>query len=294
MKSGFVSFTGRPNVGKSTLMNAVMGKKVAITSNKNNTTRNNIQAIYNDSESQIIFVDTPGIHKPKEKLGKYLNRKAYYSMEDVDIVCFIVDASKPLGKGDKYVIEKLNKLDKTCFLIINKVDLIKKSALLPKIAEYKDLCNFSEIIPVSALTEDNLIRFMNVIKHYLPDGVKYYEDENYSIQSDAFMISEIVREKVMRLTKEEVPYAVTTMIEKFNDKKDVLEIGVQIIVDRDNLKGILLGKKGAMIKDIGIKARNDIEKIYNKKVYLELFVKVIKNWRDKENYLEEFGIKKIE
>jgi len=294
MKSGFVSFTGRPNVGKSTLMNAVMGQKVAITSNKNHTTRNNIQAIYNDQESQIIFVDTPGIHKPREKVGKYLNQKAYYSMEDVDIVCFVVDASKPLGKGDRYVIERLNKLDKTLFLIINKIDLVKKEDLLKKISEYKDLADFSEIIPVSALKEDNLIRFMNVIKHYLPDGIKYYDDPDTNIQSEAFLISEIVREKVMRLTKDEVPYAVTTMIEKFNNKKDVVEIGVQIIVDRENLKGIILGKRGAMIKSIGMKARDDIEKIYNKKVYLELFVKVIKNWRDKERYLEEFGIKNIE
>lgn len=294
MRSGFVSFTGRPNVGKSTLMNAVMGKKVAITSNKNNTTRHNIQAIYNDEDSQIIFVDTPGIHKPKERLGKYLNQKAYYTIEDVDIVCLLVDASKSIGTGDKFVCEKLKKLDKPIFLIINKIDLIKKEDLIKKIEEYKNLADFAEIVPVSALTGDNLIRLVNVIKHYLPDQIKYYEDGEYNIQSDSFMISEIVREKVMRLTNDEIPYAVTTLIEKFNNKKDVLEIGVQIIVDRDNLKAILLGKRGSMIKEIGIQARNDIEKMFNKKVYLELYVKVIKKWRDKERYLEEFGIKKIE
>lgn len=294
MKSGFVSFTGRPNVGKSTLMNAVMGKKVAITSNKNNTTRHNIQAIYNDQESQIIFVDTPGIHKPKERLGKYLNQKAYYTIEDVDIVCLLVDASKAIGTGDKFVCEKLKNIKKPVFLIINKIDLIKKEELIKKIDEYKTLADFAEIIPVSARTGDNLIRLVNVIKHYLPDQIKYYEDEDYSIQSDSFMISEIVREKVMRLTNDEIPYAVTTLIEKFNNKKDVVEIGVQIIVDRDNLKAILLGKRGSMIKEIGIQARNDIEKMFNKKVYLELYVKVIKKWRDKERYLEEFGIKKLE
>lgn len=294
MRSGFVSFVGRPNVGKSTLLNSVIGKKIVITSSKNNTTRHNIQGIYNDQDSQIIFVDTPGIHKPKEKLGKYLNQKAYYTIDDVDIICLLVDASKSIGTGDKYVIEKLHNQKKPVFLIINKIDLINRDDLLVKIDEYRKLMDFTEIIPVSATKKNNIERLIKVIKHYLPDQIKYYEDNTITSQTDAFIISEIVREKVMRLTHDEVPYAVTTVIEKFNDKKDLLELGVLIIVDRENLKGMILGKGGSMIKEIGIQARNDIEAYFDKKVYLELYVKVIEKWREKERYLEEFGIKKID
>ncbi len=294
MRSGFVSFVGRPNVGKSTLLNTIIGKKIVITSSKSNTTRHNIQGIYNDEDSQIVFVDTPGIHKPKEKMGKYLNQKAYYTIDDVDIVCLLVDASQAIGSGDKYLIDRLKKEEKPVLLIINKIDLIAKDELIKKISQYKDMMDFTEIIPVSALTKDNIKRMLNIIKHFLPDQIRYYEDDTKTNQTDAFMIGEIVREKVMRLTHDEVPYAVTTVIEKYNDKKDLLELGVVIIVDRDNLKGIILGKSGAKIKDIGIQARNDIEEYFGKKVYLELFVKVIKNWRDKEKYLEEFGLKKLD
>ena len=294
MKSGFVSLVGRPNVGKSTLINSIIGKKIAITSNKGGTTRNNIKGIYNDDETQIVFVDTPGIHKPKEKLGKYLNRKAYFVVDDVDIVGFLVDASAPLGKGDKFVIQKFNELDKPVFLILNKIDNISKDELLKKIDEYKDLYPFAEIIPVSALKKDNIERFIEVVKGYLPDTIKYYEDDTTTSSSDSFIMAETIREKIMRTTEQEIPYAVTCVVESYKVKKDLLSITALIIVDRQNIKKMILGKQGSKIKDIGIKARVDLEKYFEKRVFLELFVKVVPKWRSKEKYLAEFGIKEID
>ncbi len=291
MKSGFVSLIGRPNVGKSTLLNSIIGKKVAITSDKPQTTRNIIEGIYNDNESQIVFVDTPGIHKPKYKLGKYLNKQAYYSIDDVDVVVFLVDASESLGKGDLYIIEKLKELNKPVILILNKIDKIKKEQILLKIDEYKDLYHFEEIIPLSALKKDNIKTLIEVLKKYLPDNIKYFEDDVYTNKRLEFLISEIVREKVFNLTNEEVPHSVTCVVEQIKKEKNNYSINVAIIVDRDSLKKIIIGKQGNMIKEIGIESRKDLEELLEKKVYLELFVKTIKNWRDKEKYLQEFGFK---
>ena len=289
MRSGFVSFVGRPNVGKSTLINKIVKTKIAITSDKPQTTRNIIQGIYNDQDSQIVFVDTPGIHKPSHKLGQILNKGAYYSIEDVDIVCFLVDVKAGLGKGDKYVIEKLKDIDKPVILVINKIDGLSKDEIFLKIKEYKDLYNFKEIVPISALKNKNIDELIKVIKQYLPDNIKYFDENMITNRSMHFMISEIVREKILWLTKEEVPHSVTCLTEKVIKDKDKNIINVAIIVDRDSLKRIIIGKNGQMIKKIGTLARKDLEEILNTKVYLELYVKTIERWRDREKYLKEFN-----
>jgi len=294
MKSGFVSVVGRPNVGKSTLLNCIIGKKIAITSSKPQTTRNITQGIYNGEDTQIIFVDTPGIHKPKYRLGKYMNKQAYFSIEDVDVILFLVDVTEKIGPGDKFVIEKLKSVDKPVILILKKIDKIPRLSILEKINEYKDLYNFSEIVPLSALKNDNVSHLIEVIKKYLPDNVKYYDDNTLTNVSKTFLISEFIREKILYLTEEEVPHSVTCVVEEMKEDKNAVNILATVIVDRESVKRIIVGKQGSMIKEIGTKARLDIEKMLNKKVYLELFVKVIKKWRDKEKYLQEFGFKDFE
>jgi GTP-binding protein Era len=289
MKSGFITLIGRPNVGKSTLINSIVGKKVAITSNKPQTTRNIIQGIYNDEDSQMIFVDTPGIHKPSHKLGKTLNKQAYYSINDVDIILFLVDGSEELGRGDKYIIDSLKEINKPVILIINKIDKISKEEIMNKINDYKDLYEFSEIIPLSALKKKNIETVIKILKNYLTDNIKYYEDDMYTNKTTSFIISEIVREKVFNLTEEEVPHSITCITENVEKNKENYVINVAIIVDRDSLKKIIIGKQGNKIKEIGIKSRKELEEFLGKKVYLDLFVKTIPKWRDKEKYLQEFG-----
>ena len=289
MKSGFVTLIGRPNVGKSTLINNIVGRKVAITSDKPQTTRNIIQGIYNDEDSQIVFVDTPGIHKPSHKLGKTLNKQAYYSINDVDIILFLVDGSEELGGGDKYILETLKDIKKPVILIINKIDKLTKEEILLKINEYKDLYEFKEIIPLSALKNKNVDTVTKVLKNYLTDNIKYYEDETYTNKNITFTIAEIVREKVFNLTDEEVPHSLTCITENIKKNKDNYIINVAIIVDRDALKKIVIGKQGSKIKEVGIRARKELEELLGKKVYLDLFVKTIPKWRDREKYLQEFG-----
>lgn len=287
MRSGFVSLVGRPNVGKSTLINNLVGSKIAITSKVANTTRNIIQGIYNDEESQIVFVDTPGIHKPQNKLGQILNKGAYYSIEDVDIVCFLIDGKQKLGKGDLFILERLKKINKPVILIINKIDGMTKDEIFLKINEYKDLYDFKEIIPLSALKNKNTEELIKTLKKYLKDEIKYFEDGTITNRSLKFMISEIIREKILNLTKEEVPHSVTCLVEKMKTNKDKNIINAVIIVDRDSLKKIIIGKNGDMIKKIGSLARKDIEDLLKTKVYLELYVKTIDKWRDREKYLNE-------
>ena len=289
MHAGFVSFVGRPNVGKSTLINQIIGTKIAITSDKPQTTRNIIQGIYNDNDTQIVFVDTPGIHKPSNKLGQILNKGAYYSIDDVDIVCFLIDAKAGLGKGDKYIIQRLKDINKPVILVINKIDGLSKDEIFLKINEYKDLYDFADIVPVSALKNTNIDELLKVIKKYLKDNIKYFEEGTLTNRSTQFMIAEIVREKILWLTKEEVPHSVTCVTEKIIKDKDKNIINVAIIVDRDALKKIIIGKGGSMIKKIGTLARQDLEKILNTKIYLELYVKTIEKWRDREKYLTEFN-----
>ncbi|MBO6145607.1 MAG: GTPase Era [Bacilli bacterium] len=291
MKSGFVAVVGRPNAGKSTLVNTIVGEKVAITSSKAHTTRNNIQGIYNDEDSQIIFIDTPGIHKPVQTLGKYMNKQVYYSLEDADVILFMIDVTEKFGRGDKFVLDKIKEYKGNIFLILNKVDMIKKEKLFPIIEELSKEYDFKEIIPVSALKEDNIKDLINTIKKYLNEGDKYYSEDYYTDKSINFMVSELVREKVLRLTNEEVPHAVTCVVEDYKESEKSVHINVMIIVEREGIKKILVGHNGSMIKEIGTKAREDIEKLVGKKVYLELFVKVINNWREKEKYLIEFGFK---
>lgn len=289
MKVGFVSIVGRPNAGKSTLINSIIGSKVAIVSDKAHTTRNNIQGIYNDDDSQIIFIDTPGIHKPMHKLGKYMNSQSYYSIEDTNVILFMVDATEKIGKGDKFILEKLKEVDSNVFLVLNKVDRIKKENLFPMIEEYNKLFDFKEIIPISALKKDNIDDLIKTIKKYLDEGERYYSEDYYTDKSINFMVSEIVREKVLNLTHEEVPHAVTCVLEKYEEEKNSIHINVLIIVEREGIKRILVGHSGSMIKEIGIEARKDIKELVGKKVYLELFVKTVNNWREKDKYLTEFG-----
>ena len=294
MKSGFVGVVGRPNAGKSTLINSIVGKKVAITSNKLQTTRNIIHGIYNEEDTQIVFVDTPGIHKPNHKLGTYLNRQAFYSMDDTDIVLVVVDASEDLGRGDKFIVDKLKDINKPVILVLNKIDKIKKENVLLKIDEYSKIYNFSEIVPVSALKNNNTNELVKVIKKYLKDEVRYYGEDDYTNKSTEFLISEIVREKIFNKTSEEIPHSLTCIVEHIETKKDKYIINVVVIVDRDSVKKIVIGKGGNLIKEVGIEARKDLELLLGKKVYLELFVKVIKKWRDKEKYLNELGFKEFE
>lgn len=289
MKSGFVSIIGRPNVGKSTLVNAIINKKVAITSDKSGTTRNIIQGIYNEDGYQIVFVDTPGIHKPLGKFGKILNKQALALTKDVDLILFVVDVASGIGKGDKFILESLAKNKVPVALVLNKIDEIKESELLEIIAQNKDIYHFVEIVPVSALKKDNIERLIAVIKKYLNDEVQYFPTDMYTSSTIKFMASEIVREKLLDVTEDEVPHSITCYTTSYEEKKDIDNICVDIIVDRDSLKKIIIGKNGARLKQVGILARRDIEELVNKRVYLELYVKTIKNWKEKERYLVELG-----
>ncbi len=292
MKSGFVSFIGRPNVGKSTLLNSILNKKVVITSNKPQTTRNLIQGIYNEDDTQIIFVDTPGIHKAHNKLGRALNKQAYFTINDVDIIIMVVDITEKVGSGDKFVIDILKNIEnKPVFLVINKIDKLPREEILSKIEEYMSLYNFTEVIPVSARKKDNIDRLIEVIKKYLPDNIKYFDSDTVTNSSPEFIISELIREKVLELTDEEVPHSVTCIVGELYEEEKIINIGASIIVDRENLKKIIIGKNGNMIKEIGIRARKDIEEYFGKQVYLDLFVKVIPKWRDKEKFLNMIGYK---
>ena len=293
MRSGFIALVGRPNVGKSTLLNAIIGRKVAITSDKPQTTRNLIQGIYTDDNVQMVFVDTPGIHKPKNKLGKILNKEAYFSINDVDIILLVVDITEKVGKGDKFVLDVLKNVNKPVFLIINKIDKLPRQEILPKIDEYKDLYNFEEIIPISATKKDNIERLIQVLSSKLTDNIKYYNDDEYTNVSTSFLVSELIREKILDLTNEEVPHSVCVVVEEMEYSKTAVNIKATIVVDRESLKKILVGKNGSMIKEIGTKARIDIEPLVGCNVYLELFVKVIRKWRDREKYLNEIGFKEF-
>ena len=289
MKSGFVSIIGRPNVGKSTLLNTLINEKVAITSKVAGTTRNVIQGIYNESDYQIVFLDTPGIIRPMNKLGKITNKQAMSLVKDIDCLLFVVDASTRLGKGDMFIMDVLKKSDSPVILVLNKIDKISDEDILYNITEYKDLYPFAEIVPVSALTKDNIKRLIDVIKKYLKDDVKYFPEGMKTSNSKYFMISEIVREKLFDVTVEEIPHSLTCHTSLYEEKKDIINIHVDIIVDRDTIKKIIIGKKGERLKDVGTRARVELEAMLGKKVYLELFVKTIKNWKDKERYIKELG-----
>lgn len=292
MKCGFVSLVGRPNVGKSTLLNSILDMKLAITSNVSGTTRNVIQGIYNDSDSQIIFIDTPGIHKPSHKLGSLMNKKAYHHTEGVDVILFLVDIYKGFGKGDEFILNKIKDTNVPVFLLLNKIDQMKdKTILLDKISELKELYDFAEIIPISAVKKNNVDVLIQCIKKYLPHMDKIYSDSDLTNVSTRFIMAEFVREKVLELTRQEIPHSITCYVENYEEEENLVHIQVLVVVDRDNIKKIVIGKNGMMLKEIGKRARYDMEKFLGKKVFLETYVKTLKNWRDEEKYFLELGLK---
>lgn len=292
MRCGFVSLVGRPNVGKSTLLNSLLGMKLAITSDVSGTTRNIIQGIYNDDDSQIIFVDTPGIHKPTHKLGTLLNKKAYNSTDGVDIILFLVDISKGFGQGDLFVLNKIKDKGVPVFLLLNKIDKVKnKETLLEEISKLKELYDFAEIIPISALDKNNVDVLISCIKKNLPEIEAIYSEDELTNVTTRFIMGELVREKVMMLTHDEIPHTITCYVENYEEDENIVHIQVLIVVDRDNLKKIIIGKNGAMLKEIGSRARHDMEQFLGKKVFLETYVKTLKNWRDQEKYFLELGLK---
>ena len=295
MKCGNVSIMGRPNVGKSTLLNALLNIKLAITTDKAGTTRNIIEGIYQDSESQIVFIDTPGIHKPLNKLGNLLNKKAYQNIDNADIILFLIDASTGFGKGDKFILDKIKENEEAkVFLVLNKVDKVNNAELLKLITSVKDLYDFKEIIPISALKGQSLDDLVNTIKKYLEEREPLFADDELTNVSTRFIMSEFVREKAMMLTRQEIPHTITCYTENFVEEENIINISVLIVVDRANLKKIIIGKNGQMLKKIGTLAREEMEKFLNKKVFLELHVKTINNWRDEEKYLIELGLKEDE
>lgn len=289
MKSGFVSIIGRPNVGKSSILNCIINNHVAIVSPRAGTTRNIIEGIYNTSDTQIVFVDTPGISRPLNKLGVVLNKKSGSLTKDVDVIMFVVDGISGLGKGDKYILKTLSN-DIPVILVINKIDGLKKEVLLDRINSYKNLFNFADIVPVSAKRKENIDTLINVLKKYLTDDIKYFNDDVITTSSIYFQISELVREKLFNYLDEEIPHSLTCVVSNYEEEKGIINIDVDIIIDRKPLKKIIIGKNGSMLKKVGTEARLDIEKLLNKKVYLGLYVKTVKNWRDKENFLKNSGL----
>lgn len=292
MKCGFVSLVGRPNVGKSTLLNSILGMKLAITSNVSGTTRNVIQGIYNDEDSQIVFVDTPGIHKPVHKLGSLMNKKAYNNTEGVDVILFLVDISKGFGKGDQFILDRIKDKGIPIFLILNKVDQIKnKETLLGEINKLRELYNFTEIIPLSAMKHDNVDVLIDCIKKQLDESEAIFSNDDLTNVSTRFIMAEFVREKILELTHDEIPHTVTCYVENYEEDEKTVHIQVLIAVDRENIKKIIIGKNGMMLKEIGTRARIDMENFLGKKVFLETYVKTLKNWRDEEKYFLELGLK---
>ena len=290
-RSGYVSLTGRPNVGKSTLLNSILGEKISIVTPKPQTTRNRLIGIKTLPDAQIIFVDTPGIHRPKHKLGEIIVREARGAAAEVDLILFMAEPELP-GPGDKFIIKMLQDLGKPAFLVINKIDTKKKPQVLPVIEAYSSLYPFREIIPVSALKGDGVDLLLNNVVQYLPDGPKYYPDDIVTDQIERFMVAEVVREKVMQQTEEEIPHSSATEVLQWSERKDgVIFITVNIYVERKGQKGIIIGKDGARLKAIGTAARLEIEKLLGAKVFLELWVKVRKDWRSNNLMLSELGFK---
>ncbi|MDW0112287.1 MULTISPECIES: GTPase Era [Sporosarcina] len=291
--SGFISIIGRPNVGKSTFLNRVVGQKIAIMSDKPQTTRNKVQGVVTTDNSQMVFIDTPGIHKPKHKLGDFMVKSARNTLKEVDVIMFMVNANEPIGGGDKFIIDLLQNTETPVFLVINKIDLVHPDDLLTTITSYTKEYDFAEIVPLSALNGNNVERLMETLTKYLPEGPKYYPDDQVTDHPERFIISELIREKVLHLTREEIPHSVAVVIEKIarDEERDMVDVAATIIVDRDSQKGIVIGKKGALLKEIGTKARRDIEMLLGSKVFLELWVKVQKDWRNKPGHLREFGFR---
>lgn len=290
-RSGFVTLIGRTNVGKSTLMNQLVGEKIAIMSDKPQTTRNKIQSILTRDDFQVIFIDTPGIHKPKHKLGQYMMKVTHNTLNEVDLILMLVEPSKTVGTGDKYVISQLKNIKTSVVLVINKIDTVEKQDLLEVINIYKDLHNFSAIIPVSAFTGENCNNLLEEICRNLPKGPQYFPGDMLTDQPERQIVSELIREKALQILQQEIPHGIAVEIEtmKQRENKDIVDVNAVIYCERDSHKAIIIGKQGVMLKEIGSKARRDIERLLGSKVYLQLWVKVKKNWRDDSFILKNFG-----
>lgn len=294
-KSGFVTLIGRPNVGKSTLMNQLIGQKIAITSDKPQTTRNRIQTVYTDERGQVIFLDTPGIHKAKNKLGEYMVNVAERTMSEVDVVLWLVEPSNFIGAGEQHIAEQLRKVKTPVFLVINKIDTVKKEEILGFIATYKDICTFAEIIPVSALKGENTKTLLEELYRYLPEGPMYYDEDTVTDQPERQIVAELVREKALRLLDDEIPHGIAVSIDRMKERPQtnqnggMIDIDATIVCERDSHKGIIIGKGGAKLKQIGTKARREIENLLDCKVNLQLWVKVKKDWRDSDFLMKNYG-----
>ncbi|MCL1695866.1 GTPase Era [Lysinibacillus sp. BPa_S21] len=293
-KSGFISIIGRPNVGKSTFLNRVIGQKIAIMSDKPQTTRNKVQGVLTTNDSQMIFIDTPGIHKPKHKLGDFMLKVSKNTLREVDVIMFMVNAEQKLGKGDEFILEMLAGNPTPVFLVINKIDQIHPDELIGIIEGYKERYDFAEIVPISALQGNNVENLLATLSKYLPEGPQYYPADQVTDHPERFIISELIREKVLHLTREEIPHSIAVVIDKIRrdeENEDKIRVAATIIVERDSQKGIVIGKRGALLKEVGIRARKDIEMLLGSKVYLELWVKVQKDWRNKSTHLRDFGFR---
>ncbi|WP_420806584.1 GTPase Era [Atopococcus tabaci] len=292
-KSGFVSIIGRPNVGKSTLLNQVVGQKVAIMSDKAQTTRNKIQGIHTSDEAQIIFIDTPGIHKPKHRLGDFMVQSALSTLNEVEVVLFMINATEKRGPGDNFILERLKNVESPVFLVINKIDEVHPDELLPIIEDYQSVMTFKEIVPISAKEGTNVDTLLKVLTDYMPEGPQFYPEDQVTDHPEYFIMSELIREKVLELTREEVPHSVAVVVESVQrNEKGKVTVHASIIVERATQKGILIGKGGKMLKDIGVRARKDIEVLLGDKIFLDLWIKVQKDWRDKQFYLQDYGYRK--
>ncbi|MFC0212087.1 GTPase Era [Paenibacillus chartarius] len=289
-RSGFVAIIGRPNVGKSTLMNQMIGQKVAIMSDKPQTTRNKIHGVYTTENAQIVFLDTPGIHKANSKLGDYMMKSAHSTLSEVDAVLFLIDVVEGMGGGDRYIISQLKDIKTPVILVMNKIDQVQPEALLPIITQYKDLMSFAEIVPISAINGNNVSTLLEQITKYLPEGPQYYPADQITDHPEQFVIAELIREKILHLTREEVPHSIAVQIEDMRVQENgVVYIGAVIFVERDSQKGIIIGKKGALLKEVGQLARKDVETLLGSKTFLELWVKVKKDWRNQDRLLHELG-----
>lgn len=292
-KSGFVTIIGRPNVGKSTLLNSILGQKIAIMSDKPQTTRNKIQGFYTKEDAQIIFIDTPGIHKPQHKLGEYMVTVAERTLNEVDVILYLMDASAQFGAGEEFIIKQLEKVHTPVFLIINKIDLIPRDQVLAIISQYSTKFNFAEIVPVSALKKDNIDHLLSVLEKYLPEGPQFYPEDMVTDQPEKAIVAELIREKALLMTREEIPHSIAVEVTDFKEREgNMIYVGAIIYVERDSQKGIIIGKKGNMLKEIGKLARVDIENLLDSKIYLELWVKVQKDWRNRDISLRNFGYDK--
>ena len=289
-KSGFVAIVGRPNVGKSTFMNYVLGQKIAIMSDKAQTTRNKIQGVYTKDDAQLVFLDTPGIHKPKHELGEFMVKSAYSALKEVDAVLFMVNVSEKRGPGDDFIIEKLKGIKTPIFLVLNKIDLVTPEVLLERVESYKDALDFAGVFPISVLQGNNVNELMEGLINALPEGPQYYPADQITDHPEYFVVSELIREKILQLTQEEIPHSVAVTVDKMQkDEFDKVHVYANIIVERKSQKGIIIGKGGRLLKEIGTRARRDIQQLLGNKVYLELWVKVEKDWRKRKSNLQEYG-----